>query len=48
VTCGDKLAEIIQFAGLGLTKNIVCQGLKFAVSQYPQDTKIWFWIPNCE
>jgi hypothetical protein len=21
---------------------------KFAVSQYRQDAKIWFWIPNCE
>jgi hypothetical protein len=24
------------------------QGLKFAVSRYPRDAKIWLWIPNCE
>jgi hypothetical protein len=24
----------------------VIQGLKFAVSRYPRDTEIWFWILN--
>ena len=35
----------------GLSGHMQCnlkQGLKFAVSQYPWNTKIWFWIPNCE
>jgi hypothetical protein len=25
-------------------KDLSFQGLKFVVSRYPQDTKIWFWI----